>query len=237
LSCCDWAQAGHTWSGSGGDPAKPTSGRNERPQRAVTVASVLVSPRWVSSSRREATNQVTELAMRGARPGAGHGGLASTRSVPRRTNGGDDAGARATNCAGARQCRSPWPAAPPSPARAAVGSRRPWPARSPDATAGQGRSLLGPPGSQPRTWRPQGVRTDHWLCCHDHGVCPRSSAVRDYAQPRCIREDSGKIAQPIGSRARYWHRLRCARYTHRALRETSTRWPANLASDRARNRH
>ena len=101
-------RSGHIWSGSGGDPAKPASRRNERPQRAVTVAPVLFSLRWVSSSCREATNQVMEPAVRGAQPGRGHGGLAPARLAPRCDGGGGDGGsARATNCAGARRCRSP----------------------------------------------------------------------------------------------------------------------------------
>jgi hypothetical protein len=88
-------------------PSRPVGG-NEGPQRVVTVAPVLFSPRWVSPSRSEATNQIMELAGRGARLGRGRGGLAPARPVPRRDGGeGDGGSARATNCAGARRCRSP----------------------------------------------------------------------------------------------------------------------------------
>ena len=151
---------GHTWRGSSGAPVNLASGRKERSHRAVTVPSAASSPRWVSSSRSEATNQVMGCAVSGARQDRGHRGLVP--ALPESMYGGDvccGGGACGNCCAGAARCRrlwlwyrTPWLCGLSIPARAAAGSRRARRGRSPGATAGQGRSRVCPSWSRSRTW-------------------------------------------------------------------------------------
>ena len=104
----DCAHVGHTWRGSSGAPGSLASGRNERPHRAVAVPSVASSPRWVSSSRSEATNQVIGYAVSGVRQDRGHPGLVPAQPESMYGGGVYGGGARGSCCAGAARRRRAW---------------------------------------------------------------------------------------------------------------------------------